>query len=269
MLVWVAAFLALRASDAASILGFLPFHGTSHNMNTVPLFVELAKRGHNVTLAGFHPPKMPVSNLEMIQFKTAPGVVVKASRSANDYENPNHMTTMRLLRTLYPMYHDNIGINNNFSDIFNKRYDLLIVEMFESDLFMGFVSKIDAPFIIIHNCEPLPWHRLTLGDPLAPSVIPQVFGQRASRMDFAGRFWNTVEILELLFEYRTAMLPRAQAIAEKYLGPLPPLHEVTKNASLYFTNTHSSLFGSRAMNPSTIEIGGLHVSTPKSLPKVC
>ncbi|KAF6213838.1 hypothetical protein GE061_011560 [Apolygus lucorum] len=268
MLVWVAAFLALRASDAASILGFLPFHGTSHNMNMVPLFVELAKRGHNVTMAGFHPPKMPVSNLEMIQFKTAARVGLKAYRSANDYENPNHMTTMRLFQTLYPMYDDNIGINNNFSDIFNKRYDLLIVEMFESDLFMGFVSKIDAPFIIIHNCEPFPWHRLTLGDPLAPSVIPQVFGQRASRMDFAGRFWNTVEILELLFEYRTAMLPRAQAIAEKYLGPLPPLREVTKNASLYFTNTHSSLFGSRAMNPSTIEIGGLHVTAPKSLPKV-
>uniref|UniRef100_A0A146KQQ1 UDP-glucuronosyltransferase 1-2 n=1 Tax=Lygus hesperus TaxID=30085 RepID=A0A146KQQ1_LYGHE len=86
-------------------------------------------------------------------------------------------------------------------------------------------------------------------------------------MDFVGRFMNTVELIQIMFYYRTVMVPEEQRLADKYLGPQPPLEEWTTNASLYFTNSHFSLYGIRPMNPSTIEVGGLNVYPVKPLAK--
>ncbi|KAF6213836.1 hypothetical protein GE061_011558 [Apolygus lucorum] len=259
--------MIMGAADSAKILGLLPFYGTSHSLVTVPLFEELAKKGHQVTVAGYFSPKTPNENYTHINFKPKPGTGLRGFLDAGDYENSNHMTTMYLINDILEGY-DELMEMNNYNQILSGKYDLVIIEYFESDLFMAYANKLGKPFIVIHTCEAFPWHRDTLGDPISPSLVPQVFGQRGSEMDFFGRFWNTVEVIQMMMYYRSTMLPTAQKISSKHLGDLPPLNEITKNASLYLVNTHNSVYGPRPMNPATIEIGGIHVFPSKPLPKI-
>uniref|UniRef100_A0A0A9VR56 UDP-glucuronosyltransferase 1-2 n=1 Tax=Lygus hesperus TaxID=30085 RepID=A0A0A9VR56_LYGHE len=264
--VLVLSVVLLHTTDAADILGFFPFHGPSHNLVFMSLMEELAKRGHNVTVAGYYEPKTPRPNFKSILFKLKPGTPLKGFLDAKDYENSNHMTTMYLINDIFSNYEDLIPLNN-YNQILEGKYDLVVLEYFETDLFLGYASKIGAPYILFHSSEAIPWHRIKMGDSIAPNIIPNVFGQRDSRMDFMGRFMNTVELIQMMFYYRTVLVPSAQKLADKHLGPQPPLEEWTTNASLYLSNTHCSIFGSRPMNPSTIEVGGLNVPPVKPLGK--
>lgn len=262
--------ICLQAAAAAKILGLLPFYGTSHNLVTMPLFEELAHRGHDVTVAGYFEPKRPSPNFKSILLKRDPGKPLRGFLSQDSFYNADHMTTVYLVDDLLQDNDDAIQRNKDkYDQIFEGTYDLVIMEFFESGLFTSYVEKLGIPFILFHTSETIPWHRQILREPISPSLIPHSFSKYASGMNFKERLWNTVEVVQMLAYYKLRILPNAQRIADKYLGPLPPVDNIAKNASLYFSNTHSSLFGPRLMTPATIEVGGLNVVPPKALEKVC
>lgn len=47
-----------------------------------------------------------------------------------------------------------------------------------------------------------------------------------------------------------------------------PLDEIAFNTSLLLVNAHFSMNEPKPIVPGLIEVGGLHIKTPKSLPKV-
>ncbi|BES92671.1 UDP-glycosyltransferase activity [Nesidiocoris tenuis] len=259
--------LLLGMSQSANILGFLPFYGTSHSRITLPFLEELARRGHNVTVAGYFEPKNPPPNYKTILFKPLPGTQLRGFLSVEDFRNSYYMSTMYLINRVNNDYNELIQ-QNKFDRIFEEKVDLVILEYFESELFSAYASRFGVPYILLHTCEPFPWHRSTLADEYSPSIVPQVFSGRTIDMDFSERFWNTIEVGNMMFYYLSTILPNSQRIAERFLGPVPPVDELMKNASLYLVNVHTSLYGPRPTNPSTIEIGGVHIFPPNPLPAV-
>jgi hypothetical protein len=65
------------ASIAAKILGIYPFQARSHAFVATRLMVELAKRGHEVTVLSHNPYKEEIANFTQIIVKTTMLDVVK------------------------------------------------------------------------------------------------------------------------------------------------------------------------------------------------
>lgn len=56
--------------ESAKILVHLPTTGRSHFKPFEPLFVELARRGHNVTVVGAFPPEQENENYRHLQVRS-------------------------------------------------------------------------------------------------------------------------------------------------------------------------------------------------------
>lgn len=266
ILILAMAIVSPGTLEAAKILGLLPFHGRSHNVLNMAYLEELANRGHDVTIAGYFAPKNPSIKSVLLEKHVRP---LTGFRTLEEWTDTSIFTTLNLGYEV--LQENNIERNKDkLKELLGKTYDLVILEYFESDLFIAFVAKLGAPFILFHTSEPFPWHKNALADPISPSIIPHGFNNHGTdgRMGFSQRFWNTFEVVALMTYYNLYYLPFAQKTAQNYLGPLPPVNELTKNASLYLINTHTSLFGPRPTNPSTIEVGGIHIFPPEPLTKV-
>lgn len=61
----------------------------------------------------------------------------------------------------------------------------------------------------------------------------------------------------------------ATAIGKKYFGEdAPDAYELMRQISLVFVNSHFTFHQPRPWIPNLVEIGGIHVTNPKPLPKV-
>lgn len=58
----------------------------------------------------------------------------------------------------------------------NASYDLVIMEMFNSDLFFGLVHKIGAPVIGFSSCQVLVWFADHLAVPTDLAYLPHIIG---------------------------------------------------------------------------------------------
>jgi hypothetical protein len=66
----VLALLPVALNDGAKILGVFPFPAKSHLMVHKALMLELARRGHEITVVSGFPENKPVPNYTDIVFKT-------------------------------------------------------------------------------------------------------------------------------------------------------------------------------------------------------
>ena len=55
-------------------------------------------------------------------------------------------------------------------------YDLVLIEMFNSDIFFGIAYKTGAPMIGLSSCTMLPWTHDHMAAPSNPSYIPTNIG---------------------------------------------------------------------------------------------
>ncbi|BES92674.1 glucuronosyltransferase [Nesidiocoris tenuis] len=266
-LVGIALALYPGFGDCANILGFLPFYGKSHNLVTLPYFEELADRGHKVTLIGTREPRNVGPNMTFLKLNLKPSG--REGKRFDELQSASFFTTTLLLTHLLNSYDIEIGLTDYDKFLEIKDIDVVVLEYFESELFLGFVSKFNVPIILIHTSEAMPWHRDSLAEPLELSYKSHysAFEDVANMGTYRSRLLNTLQTMSILAYHRAVMVPLAQATAEKFWGPTPPLVQLAREASLFLVNTHFSFIGTRPMNPSTIEIGGINIFPPKELPQ--
>ncbi|GJQ65080.1 hypothetical protein Trydic_g7230 [Trypoxylus dichotomus] len=143
-----------------------------------------------------------------------------------------------------------------------KNFDLILIEYFNTDCFLGFVHKFKVPFIGLSSCYEMPWATNRIANPTNPSYIPNHFGFFDINMNFWERLENTVLYLYTNIIYYTVM--DGDSAAKKYFGDdLPPLSVLAENTSLFLVNTFPALNGARPKVPSLIEVGGMNIGKPK------
>jgi glucuronosyltransferase len=88
-------------------------------------------------------------------------------------------------------------------------------------------------------------------------------------MTFVQRLVNTVftEVSKLGF-YIFAELPTDEMLKKHFGKDIPPLSELKKRTSLILVNSHFSLNNPRPTVPGFIEVGGMHIQSNGTLPKV-
>ncbi|KAL1453033.1 hypothetical protein WDU94_007209 [Cyamophila willieti] len=263
-----------------NILVIFPHHGQSHFMNVQPFLKELARRGDNVTVISFYPlkPHERMKNyhdislagcLQMhnnnVSFSMFEGPITYLSRTLHNvlalYMMSDEVTSSIFqVPALKEFTHRVLNDGHNF--------DLVIVETFQTDVFLGLIHRMNVPFISVTTCNLFPWSSERIGQPQNPSYVPTNIDIFNSKMTLIERIKNTMSLLFTQFAYHYIFVPKDQKIANDNFGPgLPPLSAIAKNTSLILANIHFSLNLPRPVVPQLIEVGGLHIQPAKPLPK--
>lgn len=147
-----------------------------------------------------------------------------------------------------------------------KRYDLIIMEQFNTDCLMGVAWKLQVPVIGLSSCALMPWHYDRVGAPHIPSYVPALFMGHSDRMSFGQRLTNLLTVHAMKFLKKQLMDRSADAIARRYVGAdMPSVSELAKRTSAVFVNQHYSLSGVKPLPSAIVELGGVHIADAKPL----
>ena len=259
-----------KTSNAYNILVIFPFNGKSHFAVVETYLEELAAKGHQLVVVSHFPRKKPIPNYKDVDIRG----VLSTRKTVNfmefkDMQNGRSQVLSAISLGIWgaqvcekTMKHPEVQklIESD------EKFDLLVIEAFNTDCFLAFGYKFQIPIIAFSACIFLPWIPGRVGNPDNPSYIPTHFAQTSDKMDFYGRFRN---FLSYVFHHVTAPILLdfpALGIAAKHFGDtLPTLSQLARNTSLFFVNTHFSINGPRPLVPGVVEIGGIHINRPKKL----
>lgn len=261
--------LCLRV-DSARILAVFPHSGKSHFDVFEPLVVALADRGHDVTVISYFPQKVRINNYRDIGLQEVSPLYVnalpfEAVASSNPMSDFIKITTKGL---------DSCEVilgSKPVQDLLrsDEKFDLLIVELFNIDCFLGFVHRYKVPYIGLSSSNLLPTHNDRIGNPDNPSYIPNLFLPFSDKMTLPDRMLNTWSVLAIKFIKTYYFDVTSYKIASKYFGSdMPSLESIAKNVSLVLVNTHHTLNKPRPLVPAVIQVGGIHIKEPRRLPPV-
>lgn len=273
MLVLFSCFLFFFGSYVGgyNILGLFPYPAKSHYAVFDPLMVELAKRGHNVTIYDTFPKEYRIPNYTEISVKSCfslPNILTI------DQMNDFGFNDFRFITALFhfvPNYQE-ISTCEPLQKLLNSndKYDVLITETFNTDFFVLFGAKMRIPVIGFHSNTALPWLSERMGLPDNPSYIPFSYISDPIDFSFCNRIKNTMLKLYASIVYKVLSQNVFDEMAIKFYGSqIAPLEEAVKNMSLLFLYSHFSLNPSRPLVPNVIEVAGLNLVRSKSLPQVC
>ncbi|KAK9731817.1 UDP-glucoronosyl and UDP-glucosyl transferase [Popillia japonica] len=255
-------FAFLTSVNSLKILGIFPYAGKSHFVVFEVLLKELAKRGHQVTVVSEFPQKQPIQNYKDIALEKSPNMEIINIADMP----PPFIRKYAILKYLVQAAWETCDKLNQkpIRELINSadKYDLLLIEYFNTDCFLGFAHKFKVPFIGLSSCYDMPWSGERVANPTNPAYIPNHFGNFNINMNFWERLENTVLHVYTNIIYSTLM--QGDEIAKKHFGDdLPPLHVLARNTSLFLVNTLPALNGVRPKVPSFVEIGGMNIGKSK------
>lgn len=263
-----------QQSQAAKILALFPYPLKSHFIMFDALLVELAKRGHQLTVVNAFPKKQPVANYTEVDVSGCfrlPSLRFEIERAFSYHSS--------LLRDLfsYVEAYDNILACEPLRQLANSspplHFDLVITEIFSSDAMLGYVHRFGAPLISFCSTPLLTWASDRVGNPDNPSYIPFSYSDRpldTPHSTIAQRAYNTYAYLLSRVKYQFFSEKKTDAIVRRHFGPdTPSLRQISvDNTSLIFTFSHLSINSAKPMVPGVVEVGGIQIKDPSPLPPV-
>lgn len=144
-----------------------------------------------------------------------------------------------------------------------NRFDVVITEITTSECASYVAATLGVPMIYVIP-SPMITHmeRTIFGHSVNPATVSHLMARHAVPSTFARRFANVV-----LFVYSAFVVARKD---EELRSTDPQPYDLVKplKPSVVFTNTHYITEAARPMPPSVVEVGGIHLQTPKSIPAV-
>ncbi|XP_074037721.1 UDP-glycosyltransferase UGT5 [Leptinotarsa decemlineata] len=264
------ASVTVERSDELNILVVFPHSGKSHQLVFDPLFKELTVRGHNLTVITEFPQKEPVKNwrdisisdgnhhtTEMLDSSMLTGTRLDRYMGANLIASfANHTCTQGLQ-------------HKNFQNFLKEKnhFDLLIIELFNTNCFMGLAKKYGIPAVGLSTTIAPQWVQSLFGLADHPAYVSNHFMGYSDRLTFWERVENTIMLLENNLIYTFLSAKPGNELSKRHLGiDLLEGGDIMYNVSIMLTNTHFSLNLPKPLVPAVIEVGGIHVQDPKPLP---
>nr|XP_032518412.1 uncharacterized protein LOC116770883 [Danaus plexippus plexippus] len=255
-----------RSVQTLNILGVFPASIKSHFFVFEPFLKELVNRGHNLTVISYYPQKEPLKNYNDIDL----------SQNAQALEL-SHPITDSLFMTVMSMTVGHIVVaplscrimldDENVQNLWESetRFDLVIVEQFNSDCALALAHRLKAPVIGISSHMILPWHYDRYGIIYNPSFSLFDFMEGGTKPTFLQRLKRSFlyHYVNIVNRYITQRLE--YSIVQEYFGNLPPLHELGSDIKLILVYQNFIFTGSSILPPNIIEVGGYHVKKPKEL----
>ncbi|XP_044750031.1 UDP-glycosyltransferase UGT5-like isoform X3 [Coccinella septempunctata] len=265
--------ISIHLSECYKILGLFPYPGKSHLDVIKPLMKELSRRGHEVVVVSQYPLEEPMQRYTDLSLKGS----FPQFLEVYPMNNFNPIVSRILYQYL------NVFFSGKLSDEYceaalgskviknllesNQTFDLVFHEPFLSDCLLALNEKFKAPIMAITTSVMLPWNNERFGNPDNPSYIPTLWMHYSDRIPFLERVENFLVAYGHILWFRMKQKHQDQ-IVRKHLGEdHPPLSKYGNNMSLILVNTHFSLNLARPLVPNVVEVGGLHITNAKPLPK--
>ncbi|KAJ9601560.1 hypothetical protein L9F63_000303 [Diploptera punctata] len=243
----VLSFLLLAQSHGAKILGLFPFPARSHLIVQKALMVELAKRGHQVTILTHFLEKEPVPNLTEIYLETD----FKRLEGGDKGDVPKNlfdmskigifeMTMMMLMmgKPLCEKVLEEESVQRLIHEE-NLHFDLVVIEAFVNECMLGFAHKFNATVIQVCPYGGSQFMADWVGSPNPYSYVPDELLNFRDKMSFSERLINSVVgALRQIGRY-TIHLPAQDEAIRKYFNtsePIPYITELEKRTALVLLN---------------------------------
>ncbi|KPJ20035.1 UDP-glucuronosyltransferase 2B37 [Papilio machaon] len=262
-------FIAPLLASGYRILGIFPSLDRNNHLTYRGLLKELANRNHDVTvISHFQLPDapsayhhVPLSNTQVLkglsfesvipsEISRVPFETLVSTKSGNDDCKVlmNNHQVLHMLRS-------------------RPRFDVIIVESYNSDCGIAFAANLSAPYILF-NPQPIhPWQYNRLGINFNSAFIPQSLLPYGKNPWFFDRLRSYILYHITNWVYYIGSQVTDHVYLYKYLGDdLPSLESFASNASLVFVNTHQSVYGGFPRPDNVIDIGGIHIRPPKIIP---
>jgi glucuronosyltransferase len=238
-----------------------------------PYLKALVAKGHELVVVSYFPQEEPVARYTDIVLEDSlmtssleRGVSVEQVQSVkNPVTNALALAKYGVLACETVLSHPSVKklIKSD------EKFDVVINEVFHTDCFLPFAHKFKAISIGVSSSVLMPWANDRLGNPDNPSYIPNLFTSYSDRMNFIERIKNAMTSVLYKVIYRFySDYPTQQLVHEHFGQDIPDVAELAMNTSLLLVNSHFSLNAPRPLVPNIVEIGGLHITRPKPLPKV-
>ncbi|CAH4028510.1 UDP-glycosyltransferase UGT5-like [Pieris brassicae] len=261
----------------ANILYVIPFSAKSHYLSLRPIGLELARRGHNVTvitahLETDHPPtyhqiKVDASKVWDLLGEKRPNVFSMVDLSAEEFHQqflwPGTLLVIeRALKS--PAVQELLA-----SDM---KFDLVINEQFMQEAFNVLAHKYNAPLALVTTYGNCMKHNFLSRNPLQWETVTFELLDVDDPTSFFGRLRNMYFSVYEFVWWRFWFLQKQEELVTKYIPgltkPVPSLYNIQRNTSLMLLNGHFSVDISAAYLPNIIEVGGMHLTeSDKSLPQ--
>lgn len=256
---------------AANILAVFPHQGLSHHFVYLPHLQELSNRGHNVTVISnylsMHPNITDVSIRGIVPIENNKKNISSWSQSKNDI-----YSSIQIMESFYTrgIPYKAMFSRDDVNKILNgpQNYDLLLTEHFNHELSLVFALKFNIPFILMSSCNLLPWSEQAIGQPHELATKPLSLTSLPPKMNFYQRFMNAMSYAVQQLGYTIFCRKRDEESIKEKLNINVSLDNFILNASLIYTNTHFTMFGSRSLVPAVVEVGGIHIKPTQILPLV-
>lgn len=262
----------VRAYD---ILGIFPQVYRSHSLIYNPIMLELAKRGHNVTVYSMFQVNSQLPNLRQIDLQPC----FPKKPLYDSIEGMRCPTAVQLLELIYvelPSYW-NVSACPPLVALLrhSPHFDALLTQPFNSDLFSAYAHRLRIPTsVFVFTSSLHTWLLQRFGSPSNPSYIPE----RGSSFVQPMTFWQRVEnvyryaISEfyfwLRFDAESERIYRALLAGDAGAGA-PSLRRIAAQTSLVLANTHFSLDPvSPPLAPAIVEVAGVNLKNATQLPPV-
>ncbi|XP_047991326.1 UDP-glycosyltransferase UGT5-like [Leguminivora glycinivorella] len=255
--------------QCANILYVIPFTSKSHYIMLRPIGLELARRGHNVTVftAFKETDHAPTYHQIMADDKKIWDV--------SEGGRPNVFTMVDISEELFyekilwggGLASTEVALSSQQIQDFLKqdhKFDLVISEMFFQEATYVLAHKYNAPLALVTTFGNCMRNNIIMRNPLQLATVINEFVAIKEPRSFLGRLRNFYFAAYEYFWYKVWYIRKQEELAKKYIRnmpePVPSLEELQRNASLFLMNSHFSFDTPAAYLPNLVEIGGIHLT---------
>ncbi|KAK9498366.1 hypothetical protein O3M35_003015 [Rhynocoris fuscipes] len=258
-----------------NILVMLPMPTYSHTSNFMPIFRELAARGHNVTIVSPFPQKKPTPNITDI---VLPNLLESflAKSPVQDWADKDNIFVKMFGLWMFASF----GLIpvleteelQNFIMETNLQFDLVITETwFVQFPLIAFGHKYNAPVVAISPSILFPIAAEFTGNDIPVSYAPLTMFAFNDRMSFLERAQNMFLYYWEIYSGKLYFLKQQDSIMRKYFKypgseNLPYISDMLENVSLTIVDHHYALGYPRPHHKNIVEFGGINAHVPEKLP---
>lgn len=261
---------ALAGTQAARILAVFPVPARSHWMLERPFLLQLAARGHHVTVVTPYATEGKPSNWREV---IIPEVKHLLGGAANLFDFALRDPVVGLfylfrygINACDVLLQDE-GVQRLYKS--GEQFDAVIVESFFQECFLALAHSSGGHLIHVAPYEGTHWISDTVGNPNPFAYVPDPFLRYTDRMDFWQRLYNAAFGTFERIARQVYFLPKVDAVVRKRLNDstVPSVSAIEMEAALLLVHSHVTVGHPRPSVPSRVAVGGMHIRPPARLPQ--
>lgn len=196
-LIFGAFALLVGSIESARILGVFPFPSKSHSILGQPIFVELAKRGHEVVFISPFPLKNPPKGYRDVVL-TEQGLFDTFDKGMKQVFEATESNPILLFKGMFQDMADTSRftiIDKAVQELLHsktEKFDLVLIDTLIDEALLGFGAHFEAKIIGMSTLGQIRYVNNMLHSPMPLSVVPHPFLASTDRMTFTQRITNVL-----------------------------------------------------------------------------